>query len=228
MKNVIKILTATFFSFAVVSSLSASLVISQYIETNSGSHPKGIEIWNPTVSSIDFTASALTINIGFNGAASTSTRATVSTGSLAAGDVMVVGSQILGDYLSATTGLESTAFVAASMTMNGDDAVTIALGGSVVDVFGTVGTDPGASWSGGGIETRNSSLSLLEGITTGTVAGWSDPSSRFELATADLPNAADDAGLAGFGVAPVPEPSLYALLSGIIGLTFVMLRRRQA
>jgi len=46
---------------------NAGLLISQYVETNSGDNPKGIEIWNPTANPIDFYATNLDVRKGTNG-----------------------------------------------------------------------------------------------------------------------------------------------------------------
>lgn len=46
-------------------SISASAqIISQYIETESGTSPKGIEIWNNTASTLDFSIDNLVIEKG--------------------------------------------------------------------------------------------------------------------------------------------------------------------
>jgi hypothetical protein len=46
-----------------------SQIISQYVETNSGTTPKGIEIWNNTGATLDFATNNLIIQQGTNGAA---------------------------------------------------------------------------------------------------------------------------------------------------------------
>jgi len=75
----------------VLSSLAWGQIISQYIETNSGGSPKGIEVWNNTDSVLDFSANPLVIKKGVNGG-TPQTDFTLDTGSLAVGDVMVIGS----------------------------------------------------------------------------------------------------------------------------------------
>lgn len=110
------------------------LVISQYTETESGTVPKGIEIWNPTGSDITFdgTSNLLDVKIGVNGAAPASS-ITVNSGTLVAGDVLVIG----------TDGM--TPDIVKPFTFNGDDAIVLELGGVVQDTFGTVGVDPGTA-----------------------------------------------------------------------------------
>jgi len=49
------------FLLLIVSSHSWGQIISQYVETNSGTVPKGIEIWNNTASTLDFSTNNLII-----------------------------------------------------------------------------------------------------------------------------------------------------------------------
>lgn len=175
-----------------------NLVISQYIETNSGSTPKGIEVWNVSGGDIDFSVTPFEVFKGTNGAA-TSNDFTLNTGVLGAGEVMVIGTTDMGTYLT-NEGLTSVIFGDEGFTFNGDDALEIYLDGTLEDVFGTVGVDPGSAWSGNGVSTANQNIQLLEGITTGDTDGWSDPSTRFETVSTDPVN-----DLSGFGIAP-PAP----------------------
>jgi hypothetical protein len=185
-------LVAAFFWFA--TGAMAQIVISQYIETNSGTAPKGIELWNTSGSTIDFSVTNLDIEKGGNGGTPTSD-ILITTGTLADGEVIVVGTSDLSpDY-------EYT------FTFNGDDALVVKLDGVIVDVLGTPGSDPGSSWSGNGVSTANQNIQLKSGITTGDTDGWTDPSERFELVSADPVN-----DITGFGVAPEaatvdPEPT---------------------
>jgi len=57
-----------FFSFSTV---GWSQIISQYVETNSGTVPKGIEVWNNTTETLDFSTNALIVQQGTNGGALT-------------------------------------------------------------------------------------------------------------------------------------------------------------
>lgn len=170
------------------SSSSSSVIISQYTETDTGTTPKGIEVWNVSGSDITFDSGGnlLAVLIGVNGAAM-ATVTTVSAGTLVDGDVWVIGTS---DMTPDTT---------FGFTYNGDDAVAVALGGVLQDVVGEPGVDPGAAWTGGGLSTANQNIQLKSGITTGDVNGWTDPSERFELVGVG-------STLTGFGTAPGSSP----------------------
>ena len=206
---------AIFFSLVFYNSLVFAqnrLIISQYIETSSGTKPKGIELWNPTDALIDFSADPLIILLGRNGDLP-DTNVTVDSGTLPAGDVMVIGTDDIGTYLT-DQGLSSVYFVEKGFTLNGDDALQIQVGGIIEDTFGDPGNDPGSAWSGNGVSTRNSNIELKDGITTGAVDGFTDPSGRFQTVS-------EDNSLTGFGVSPdgsttitpKPEPSQSAQFS---------------
>ena len=107
--------------------------------------------------------------------------------------------------MQATTEGNGATFYFKSFNFNGDDALAITYGGTTTDVFGTPGSDPGSSWTGNGVDTRNNNISLKSGITTGDTDGFTDPSTRFETT-------ADGSTLTGFGVSPSgasePEPGI--------------------
>ena len=64
-------------------------------------------------------------------------------------------------------------------------------------MFGTSGEDPGSSWDGSSVSTKNQNIQLKEGIVSGDTDGWTDPSARFE--TVSSTPVSDQTG---FGVAP--------------------------
>ncbi|MEQ9279661.1 MAG: T9SS type A sorting domain-containing protein, partial [Balneola sp.] len=181
--------------------MSFGQIISQYVETNSGTTPKGVEIWNNTGGTLDFSANNLMIQKGTNGGLP-SNDVTVSSGTLASGAVMVIGTSDMGTYLT-NNNLSGVSYVDESFTFNGDDALVVIFGTDTTDIFGVPGTDPGSSWSGNSVDSRNQNIQLIPGLSTGitTVANaWSDPSTRFETESTDPSGAT--AGLDGFGVPP--------------------------
>lgn len=179
------------------SSATSRLIISQYAETESGTVPKAIELLNVSGTTIDFATQNLVLKIGVNGGAP-GTATTVSSGTLAAGAVMVFGTSDVGTYLS-NNGAGAVLFVSSAYTFNGDDALVIELGGVVEDVLGNPGSDPGTAWSGNDVSTANQNISLRSGFIDGDTDGWTDPSVRFETISS-TPSLAG--GLAGFGAAP--------------------------
>jgi hypothetical protein len=176
-----------------------SQIISQYVETNSGTTPKGIEIWNNTGATLDFATNNLIIQQGTNGAAPSNLSGTlIDSGVLAPGEVLVIGTSDIGTYLT-EQGL-FVRFVSFGLSFNGDDSLVVRYGDTTTDVFGNPGSDPGSAWSGSGVSTANQNIRLLSSITTGDLDGWTDPSTRFE--TVSTTPATLPAGLSGFGVPP--------------------------
>jgi len=197
MKKIITFLMA--FGLVLLSSTGWGQIISQYVETESGTTPKGIEIWNNTGSALDFTANNLIIQQGTNGGALSDLGSTlVNSGTLGVGEVLVIGTSDLGTYLT-NEGLTGVTFVSFGFNFNGDDALAVKYGGTIIDVFGNPGSDPGSAWTGNGVSTANQNIQVKSGITTGDTDGWTDPSERFETVSTS-PSVAG--GLDGFGVAP--------------------------
>ncbi|MGD9873202.1 MAG: beta strand repeat-containing protein [Kiritimatiellia bacterium] len=168
----------------------SSIVISQYTETDVGTIPKGIEIWNVSGGDITFDegANKLDILTGMNGAV-LSVAKSVTNGTLAANGVWVIG----------TTNMNPD--VVQAFTFNGDDSLGINLGGIPQDVFGESGVLPaGGAWTSNGVSTANQNIQLKSGITDGDKNGWIDPSERFEYV-------AIGSDQTGFGIAPGAAPS---------------------
>jgi hypothetical protein len=178
------------FVLIITSLLSWGQIISQYTETNSGTSPKGIEIWNNTASSFDFSVNNLVIEQGTNGGAPSALH-TINSGTLAVGEVIVIGTS----DMEATATTNGAAFSLRTFQFNGDDALVVKYGGVTTDIFGEPGNDPGSSWSGSGVSTANQNIQLKTGITTGASTAWTDPSTRFE--TVDVGTV-----LTGFGIPP--------------------------
>lgn len=184
-----------------------SQIISQYIETDSGTEPKGIEIWNNTDAELDFSVNELVVEKGTNGN-DPEPDFTLSEGTLAAGDVLVAGTADLQEV----TENNGAVFYEKSFTFNGNDALVVKYGGTITDVFGEPGVDPGSAWQGNGVSTQNQNIALLSGITSGDTEGWSDPSSRFETIS-ETPSG--DNGDEGFGIAPESGGNASPAIAGI-------------
>jgi len=181
------------------------LIFSQYVETESGTTPKGVEVWNTSGATIDFSATPLVIEKGTNGGVP-SPDFTLSEGTLAAGEVIVIGTSDMNPAHEK------------GFTFNGDDALVLTLGGITNDVFGIPGSDPGSAWTNNSVSTANQNIQLKEGITTGATDGWTDPSIRFETVS-ETPSLAG--GLLGFGVPPGAS-SLQAFPAAISSLNYLM------
>ncbi|WP_412560006.1 lamin tail domain-containing protein [Winogradskyella sp. MIT101101] len=191
----------TFLVAILFTSFGFGQIISQYVETNSGTTPKGIEIWNNTGSDIIFSGSNnLQISQGTNGGACSAIASTNTTsGTLVAGEVWIIGTSDIISYVT-TNGSDVSGTTTYNFGFNGDDALEVRLGGTLIDMFGTCGTDPGSAWSGSGVSTANQNIELLNSVTTGNTGGFTDPSTRFS--TVSTTPATLPAGLAGFGNAP--------------------------
>lgn len=200
--------------------VAGPLLISQYTETPSGSSPKAIEVMNISTREIDFAAEPLQVLSYSSGASAGAREVLAEFGRLPSGAVVVIGDSATGRHLIAQGLLASTAtavtkapthtvftdsgepggcavFIKRGFSFNGDDALEVRLNARRCDVFGTIGQDPGAAWSGGGIATTNQNLTRRR-TAIAPSAGWTSPSLVFETAGTTLATA-----LSGFGVAPV-------------------------
>jgi len=173
----------------------ANLVISQYAEDGD---VKGVELWNTGSSAIDFSNQSLNLNRYANGSGSPTTAFTKSSGTLAAGDVLVVADGGANN-IWANSGIT---YEQANVGFNGNDALEVVLDGQTADVFGTIGSDPGSAWSGSGVSTVDQNIMLKEGVTAGDTNGWIDPSIRFAKAASAPLDDGSDGDLYGFGTAP--------------------------
>jgi hypothetical protein len=195
------VFASVLFLASFLSSFGQSLFISQYIETNSGIYPKGVEIFNNTGSDIILSSSNyLEIYQGTNGGTCSEITSTkVTSGTLINGEVWVIGTSDLTSYAN-TNGTNLSGTTTYAFAFNGDDALELYLGTTLQDVFGTCGTDPGSSWVGSGVSTANQNIQILCGIVA-TTSFWTDPSARFETVSTDPFN-----NLTGFGDAPSCSP----------------------
>src|SRR4028118_2077321 len=148
---------------ALASAQPSELFFSEYVEGSSNN--KAIEVYNGTASAVDLGLAGYNIQMHFNG--NTAPGLTINlSGVVASGDVFVLAQSAadpavlaLADQLSAAS------------WFNGDDAVILRKGTTVIDSLGQVGTDPGTEWGSGLISTadntlRRKSLVCLGGTNT--------------------------------------------------------------
>ncbi len=146
------------------------LIISEYIEGSSNN--KAIEIYNGTGAAVDLTAGSYNLQMFFNGSASAGLTINL-TGTVAADDVFVI----------AQASANSTILAQADQTngagwFNGDDAVVLRKGTTIIDSIGQVGFDPGTEWGTGLVSTADNTLRRRSSVS----AGDTNPSDSFDPA----------------------------------------------
>ncbi|MFZ1290774.1 MAG: T9SS type A sorting domain-containing protein [Melioribacteraceae bacterium] len=144
------------------------LLISEYVEGSSNN--KAIEIFNGTGAAIDLAAGVYKVEIYFNGAVTATTNILL-TGIIQAGDVFVLADNDANSTILGVTDLTSTASF-----FNGDDAIVLKKGTTILDVIGQVGTDPGTEWGTGLTSTADNTLRRK----VGTITGDTNPSDAFD------------------------------------------------
>jgi predicted extracellular nuclease len=144
---------------------AAELFFSEYIEGSSNN--KALEIYNGTGAAVDL-ADVYSVQMYFNG--STSAGLTINlTGTIMSGDVFVLA------HSSAVAAILAEADQTnGSGWFNGDDAVVLRKGTTVLDIIGQIGVDPGAEWGSGLTSTADNTLrrkaAMCAGDTNGTDA----------------------------------------------------------
>ncbi len=150
------------------------LFFSEYIEGSSNN--KALEIYNGTGAAIDLSTGGYIVQMFFNGSASAGLTINL-TGTVAAGEVYVV----------APTNANATILAQADQSagtawFNGDDAVVLRKGTTVIDVIGQIGFDPGTEWGTGLTSTADNTLRRKDTICAGDSNGSDvfDPSIEWE------------------------------------------------
>lgn len=156
---------------------SAAPYFSEYVEGTAGSN-KAISIHNPT--SVAFALTGCQIQVFANGN-------TTSTNTVLTGSAIAPG----GVYTLCKTGIADATHCdqsSGSGLWNGNDAIALACGGTVLDVIGQIGNDPGApGWGSGDVTTTDHTLlracTVFSGDTDGSDAF--DPSVQWRGYPAD-------------------------------------------
>ena len=120
---------------ASASAQSTELFFSEYIEGSSNN--KALEIFNGTGAPVNLAAGGYNVQMHFNGNPAAGLTINL-TGTVPAGDVYV-----LAQASANATILAQADQVNGSGWFNGDDAVVLRKGTTVIDVIGQIGFDPG-------------------------------------------------------------------------------------
>ncbi|SCL20385.1 hypothetical protein GA0070616_1965 [Micromonospora nigra] len=151
------------------SAAPTDLLISEYVEGSSNN--KAIELFNGTASAVDLTVGGYQLQVYFNG--STNPTTLTLDGTVAAGDVFVLAAASAAPAILAAADQTTGASL-----FNGDDAIVLRRGTTVVDSIGQVGVDPGTEWGSGLTSTADNTLRRSGSVPTGDT----DPSDGFDPA----------------------------------------------
>ncbi|MCC5604398.1 lamin tail domain-containing protein [Nostoc favosum] len=138
----------------------ADLFFSEYVEGSSNN--KALEIYNSTGAAINLSAEGYVVQMYFNGNSTPATTINL-TGTVANGDVFVLAQSLANATIIAQADQTSSA-----SWYNGDDAIVLRKGGtsgSIVDVIGQIGVDPGTEWGTGLTSTADNTLRRKSSIT---------------------------------------------------------------
>lgn len=171
--TILTVLMGAFASFGQCS----ELFFSEYIEgTNSN---KAMEIYNPTSAAIDLAGYKC---YRYNNGSPTPTDSLFPVGMLAAGDVYVIGNpSAIPVILAASDTTHTLTF------FNGDDAISLVKisTGSIIDVFGQIGQDPGTNWPVGTGATSEFTLVRMANIQQGQT-NWAIGATQWNVFPQDM------------------------------------------
>lgn len=170
-----------FFVLAQSISIMADILISEYVEGSSNN--KAIELYNSTDTEIDLAAENYILEYYFNGNNSASTSIEL-TGTISPGGVYVI-TQSSASFIVQNGGTLNPDLTNGSSWFNGDDAVVLKKGGAsgtLVDVIGQIGSDPGSEWGSGDASTRNNTIRRKSSVTVGDTKQYDafDPSTEWD------------------------------------------------
>ena len=141
------------------SAASSDLLFSEYVE-GSGNN-KALEIFNDTGAPVDLAAGGYNVQIFFNGSATAGLTINL-TGTVANGDVFVLAQSAADPAILALADQTN-----GSGWFNGDDAVVLRKGTTIIDAIGQVGVDPGTEWGTGLTSTADNTLTRKPIICAG-------------------------------------------------------------
>jgi predicted extracellular nuclease len=185
------------------SALHAEPFFSEYVE-GSGNN-KALEIYNPGNSPLNMTGYNIKV---FSNGGLTASRTVNLSGEIGANSVMVLvdtqAEQALKDKQT------SSSLTLLTGNFNGDDAIALYKGTTLIDVIGQIGFDPGSAWGSGDVQTANKTLVRKSTVTQGDSNSGDafDPTAQW-LGFAE--NTFSNLGFhqmdgSGGGVDPKPDP----------------------
>lgn len=177
------------------------LFFSEYVEGSSNN--KALEIYNGTAAAVPL--AGYDVQMCFNGNP-TCTLTIALSGTIAPGDVFV-----LAHSSAAAAILAQADQTNGSGWFNGDDAVLLRKGGTVVDSIGQRGFDPGTQWGTGDASTENNTLRRAASVEAGDAVDTDafDPATEW----AGFPQDTFD-GLGAHSLTPPPPSTAPTLTCG--------------
>ncbi len=188
--------------------LQAEPFISEYVEGSSNN--KALEIYNPASSPLNL--AGYSIKVFSNGAVSANKTVNLS-GEIAAKSVLVlVDTSSVQELKDKQT---SASLTLGSGNFNGDDAVALYNGSTLIDVIGQIGFDPGTTWGSGDVKTLDKTLVRQPTVTQGDNNGSDafDPAAQWQgfavntFSNLGFHNMEGDGDGGGTDPDPDPEPT---------------------
>lgn len=197
------------------------LFFSEYIEGSSNN--KALEIYNGTGAAVNLATNAYSVQMFFNGSATAGLTINL-TGTVADGDVYVVAQAAASAPILAQADQTQ-----GSGWFNGDDAVVLRKGTTVIDVIGQIGFDPGTEWGTALTSTADNTLNRKSTVCAGDPNGSDvfDPSIEWDGFAIDTfgglgahtPNCVGDVAPSVFTTTPANGTAAFPL-DGNISITF--------
>ena len=154
-------------AFTTTAWAQSTLFISEYLE--GGGNNKALEIYNPTGAEVDL--SNYRLYRANNGATAWQDSLDL-VGTLAAGDVYVVGNPSTNSPAVAKAIIDASDTLHTITYYNGDDALALAMKDgetwTIIDVIGTFGEDPGSAWDVADVSEATNEQTLVRKPTVKT------------------------------------------------------------
>lgn len=184
---------------------ATELFVSEYVEGSSNN--KAIEVFNGTGAAVDLAAGSYNVQMYFNGSSTAGLTINL-TGTVANGDVYVIAQSS-----SAAAILAQADQTNGAGWFNGDDAVVLRKGSTVIDVIGQIGVDPGTEWGSGLTSTADNTLRRKAAVEAGDPDGADafDPATQWDGFATDTFD-----GLGAHAVTPAPPQEVAPSVTTVV------------